>query len=52
MAAGVLVSVRAVASRIITDLKTLPVEKLLNHSEPALIARLVNIDGHFSLVPW
>jgi hypothetical protein len=53
MAAGVLVSERAVTSRqdhIFIDLKATAVEELLNHSEPALIAHSVNIDSHLSLV--
>lgn len=49
MPVGFAISKAAVISRReykITDLKATAVEKLLNHSEPALIAHMVNTDTH------
>lgn len=53
MATGISVSVKAVTSRhdhIGTNLKATAVKELLDYSKPALVAQVVNISSHLSLI--
>jgi hypothetical protein len=53
MAAGISVSVKAVTSRhdhIVTNLKATAVKELLDYDKPALVAQVINISSHLSLI--